>query len=76
MTARDMTVDALLAHHAGLALMLISVAAGFAFALLAWLLSRALAGVPPEDRSYKDRPPLGYRLLWAPINWIAHFIAA
>ena len=76
MTARNATVDALLANHAGLALTLISVAAGFAFALLAWLLSRILASVPPEDRSYKDQPPLGYRLLWAPINWTAHFIAA
>ena len=75
MTARNATMDALLANHVGLALTLISVAAGLAFALLAWLLSRMLASVPPEDRSYKDRPPLGYRLLWAPINWIAHFIA-
>jgi len=76
MTANKATLDALLANHAGLALTLISISAGLVFALLAWLLSRAVAGVPPEDRSYKDQPPLGYRLLWAPINWTAHFISA
>jgi tight adherence protein C len=74
MTTTNAAMDTLLANHAGLVLALIPVAAGLAFALLAWLLSRALASVPPEDRAYKDRPPLGYRLLWAPINWTAHFI--
>jgi tight adherence protein C len=74
MRTQRVSLDTVLAEHAGLALTLISVAAGLAFALLAWLLSRALAGVPPEDRSYKDQPPLGYRLLWPPINWTAHFI--
>ena len=75
-TAAASTVQALPVDPAGLALTLIPVGAGLAFALLAWLLSRALARVPPEDRSYKDRPPLGYRLLWAPVNWTAHFIGA
>jgi tight adherence protein C len=65
---------ATLADHAGLTLVLIPIAAGLAFALVAWLLSRALARVPPEDRAYKDPPPLGYRLLWQPINWTAYFI--
>jgi tight adherence protein C len=68
-------MQSLLLGHAGLVLTLISVAAGLAFALLAWLLSRELAGVPKDDRAYKDPPPLGYRLLWAPISWTAHFIA-
>jgi tight adherence protein C len=76
MTTKNTTVDALLADQSGLAMMLIPVAAGLAFALLAWLLSRAVARVPAEDRAYKDQPPLGYRLLWAPINWTAHFIGA
>lgn len=68
-------MDILTGSHAPLALVAISVAAGLAFALLTWLVSRALAEVPPEDRSYKDTPPLGFRLLWAPIGWIAHFIS-
>jgi tight adherence protein C len=67
-------MQSLLSGHAGLVLTLISVAAGLAFALVAWLLSRELAEVPKDDRAYKDPPPLGYRLLWAPISWTAHFI--
>ena len=74
MTGPGAAIDTLLANHAGLALALISMAAGLVFALLAWLFSRALATVPAEDRAYKDRPPLAYRLLWHPINWVAHFI--
>lgn len=61
--------------QSGLALHAISLAAGLAFALLAWLASRMLAEVPQEDRSYKDQPPLGFRLMWLPICWIAHFLA-
>jgi tight adherence protein C len=57
-----------------LALPLISFAFGFGFALLVWAMSRALAAVPPEDRSYKDAPPPGFRLLWWPIHWLAHFL--
>jgi hypothetical protein len=68
------TMDMLTTNHANIALAAISLAVGLAFALLAWLVSRTLAEVPPEDRSYKDTPPLGFRLLWAPISWIAHFI--
>jgi tight adherence protein C len=73
MTGAGSAVDTVPADHAGLVLALISIAAGLVFALLAWLFSRALAKVPPEDRAYKDRPPLGYRLFWHPINWVAHF---
>jgi tight adherence protein C len=75
MSGAGATVDAVLADHAGIMLTLIPAAAGLVFALLAWLFSRVLARVPPEDRSYKDQPPLGYRLLWKPINWTAHFVS-
>ena len=74
MSSDNAVPNVLQADHSGLVLVLISMAAGLAFALLAWLLSRALARVPPDDRTYKDPPPLGYRLLWQPINWTAHFI--
>lgn len=67
-------MDLLTVSDAGIMLAAISLAAGLAFALLTWLVSRALADVPAENRSYKDTPPLGFRLLWAPICWIAHFI--
>lgn len=44
-------------------------------ALVAWLVARAIADVPAEDREYKDPPPLGFRLAWWPIQWLAHFLA-
>jgi tight adherence protein C len=62
------------AFPTSLALPLISLAFGFGFALLAWAASRMLAEVPPEDRSYKDAPPAGFRLLWWPIHWLAHYL--
>lgn len=54
---------------------LLALALGFSAALVAWLVSRAIANVPPENRDYKDPPPLGFRLVWTPIQWLAHFIA-
>ena len=54
--------------------MLVALAAGLSVALVAWLVSRALANVPPDDRAYKDQPPLGFRLVWVLIVWVAHFI--
>jgi len=38
-----------------------------------WLVSTA-ASVPAEDRSYSDVPPLGFRMLWWPIRWVAHLL--
>lgn len=54
--------------------MLVALAVGLAVALLAWLVSRALAEVPADDRTYKDPPPLGFRLAWWPISWVSHFL--
>jgi tight adherence protein C len=48
---------------------------GLAVALIAWLISRALTAVPEEDRQYKDRPPLGFRMGWLPIQWVSHYIS-
>jgi tight adherence protein C len=53
---------------------LVALAVGLAAALLAWLVSRALSEVPPDDRTYKDPPPLGFRVLWWPISWVSHFM--
>jgi tight adherence protein C len=53
--------------------LLVASTLGVAAALLAWLLSRALAAVPREDRAYKDPPPVGFRLAWWPIQWISHY---
>lgn len=60
--------------NSGGVILLIALGSGLAAGLLAWLLSRALAAVPAEDRAYKDSPPLGFRLMWWPIQWLSHFI--
>ena len=53
---------------------LVALAIGFAVALVVWLVSKALSEVPTDDRAFKDPPPLGFRLMWWPIIWVAHFI--
>lgn len=60
--------------HGDTVILLAALGGGVAAALLAWLLSRTLAAVPPEDRAYKDPPPLGFRLMWWPLQWLSHFI--
>jgi tight adherence protein C len=46
------------------------------FGLVAGLItmhaSRAVADIPAEDRRFKDPPPLGFRMLWWPIQWLSH----
>lgn len=37
--------------------------------------TRAIAEIPPEDRRYKDPPPLGFRLVWWPIQWLSYPLA-
>lgn len=56
-------------------LLLIAVTIGLSSAAIGWLVSRALAAVPEENREYKDPPPLGFLLVWWPIQWISHYIA-
>lgn len=57
-----------------LILLSIVLAAGLSIALVFWALGRAVAEVPPEDREYKDPPPLGFRVVWWPIQWISHYL--
>lgn len=59
--------------NAELVIVLLSLALGASAALVAWLLSRSLSEVPPEDRQYKDPPPWGFRLVWWPIHVLSHF---
>lgn len=53
---------------------LVALAIGSSVAVLVWLVSRVLAQIPPEDRTYKDTPPLGFRLIWIPIVWVSYFM--
>jgi tight adherence protein C len=63
-----------LLEHSGAVIAVVALASGLAVALCAWLLSTALAGVPQENRAYKDQPPLGFRLAWWPIHWLSYFL--
>lgn len=49
-------------------------ATGLSFALVAWVVSRLAAAVPEQDRTWFDAPPWGFRMLWWPVQWLAHYI--
>ncbi|MGZ5172022.1 MAG: type II secretion system F family protein, partial [Burkholderiales bacterium] len=48
---------------------------GLAAGLITMHASRAVTEIPPEDRRFKDPPPLGFRMLWWPIQWLSHPLA-
>ncbi len=60
--------------HFALISILFALAIGIAVALIAWFFTKAVAEVPKEDREYKDPPPLGFRLVWWPIQWIGYYL--
>ncbi len=51
-----------------------ALAFGFALAMVAWVISRLAAQVPEQDRVWFDPPPLGFRLLWWPVQWLAYYL--
>jgi tight adherence protein C len=65
----------LLLQHSGWVVALLALGIGMSVALVAWIVSRNVAEIPPEDRQYKDAPPLAFRLAWIPIHWISYAIA-
>lgn len=65
----------LLFQHSVWVVTLFTLGIGMSVALVAWIVSRNVAEIPPEDRQYKDAPPLAFRLAWIPIHWISHAIA-
>ena len=56
--------------------LLMVLALGGSFAVTAWITARSLAAVPEQDRTYLDPPPLGFRLAWWPIQWVAYHAGA
>ena len=46
---------------------------GFSVAVVVWLIAKALAEIPEQDRTYLDPPPLGFRLVWWPIRWVTFY---
>ena len=63
-----------LQSHFTLISTLVALGIGLAVASIAWVISRTLAAVPADDRTYKDAPPLGFRLAWWPITWLSHYL--
>jgi tight adherence protein C len=51
-----------------------ALAVGLSFTMIGWVLWRLAAAVPEQDRAWLDAPPLGYRLLWWPVQWLAHYV--
>ncbi|HEY0062186.1 MAG TPA: type II secretion system F family protein [Telluria sp.] len=68
-------MQSLLLQHGTAVIAFFAVLMGMAAALVAWIVTRTVAEVPPEDRAYKDPPPLGFRLAALPIHWLGHFLA-
>ena len=54
----------------------IALSTGVSVALVAWLISRTAAVVPQQDRLWLDAPPPGYRIVWWPVQWLAHYLRA
>lgn len=59
---------------AGVVVAMIPVFAGVSVALMAMLLGKAVAAIPAQDRRYMDTPPLGFKLIWWPIQWCSHVL--
>ena len=62
-------------HNVTLITVLLAAAIGIATTLVCWLLTRSVSEVPPEDREYKDPPPLGFRMTWWLVQWIGLYCA-
>jgi tight adherence protein C len=61
---------------ASIVLTLAALAAGASVALaLAWL-GRRVQALPPEDRRWRDRPPVGIRMVWWPVRLVAASLAS
>jgi tight adherence protein C len=60
--------------NASVSVPLLALLFGVALALVAMLVAGAVADIPPEDRQYKDPPPLAFCLLWWPIHWCSYLL--
>lgn len=55
-------------------ILIISLIFGTFIALTVWNIYQFFAVVPDEDRSYLDRPPMGFRLCWPLIQAVAYYL--
>lgn len=53
---------------------IISLIVGGFIALTVWNIYNFFAVVPEEDRSYLDRPPFGFRLVWPLIQAVVYYV--
>jgi len=51
----------------------LSIFIGIVLTLVIWSVFRIFNEVPDEDRSYLDKPPSGFRLVWPFINLLVHY---
>ena len=54
--------------------LILAVLIGLSLVLTIWNIYQIWATVPEEDRSYMDRPPFGFRLLWPLIKLIVYYL--
>lgn len=53
-----------------------TVGVGLSVTGVSWWLVTMIDAVPSEDRTYRDVPPLAFRLIWWPLQWLAHYLGA
>lgn len=70
----DTAISGLMTYPLQAIVLIVALCAGAVMAVIAWVISRKIAEVPPENRQYKDPLPMGFRLVWWPILWIAHWL--
>lgn len=54
-------------------ILFVSLLFGAFISLLVWNLFQVVTEVPDEDRSYLDRPPTGFRLVWPMVRLFVHY---
>jgi tight adherence protein C len=57
-------------------LIIISVVFGGIVSLIIWNTYRLFAVVPEQDRSFLDRPPVGFRVIWPLVNAFVHYFGS
>lgn len=60
--------------HFTVASILIPLGIGVSVTLIAWQIANSVAVVPDEDRTYKDPPPLAFRLVWVLVRWLGYYL--
>jgi tight adherence protein C len=53
----------------------LSIFIGIVLTFAVWSVFRIFNEIPDEDRSYMDKPPSGFRLVWPFINLLVHYIS-